>query len=54
MDVVCQEPRQQVQLYYDKLERLFVKGCILDAKWRRRFLAKLRPKLRKLFMVRTN
>jgi plasmid rolling circle replication initiator protein Rep len=44
---------EKVQLYYDRLERLFVKGRILDAKRKRRFLSKLRPKLRKLSMVCT-
>jgi hypothetical protein len=32
MDVVRQETRQKVQLCYDSLERLFVKGSIMDAK----------------------
>jgi hypothetical protein len=53
MDVVHQEPRQMVQLYYDKLKRLFVIGHILDGERQRRFLARLRPKLKKLLMVRT-
>jgi len=44
---------EKVQLYYDRLERLFVKGRILDAKRKRRFLSNLRPKLRKLSMVCT-
>lgn len=44
---------EKVQLYYDRLERLFVKGRILDAKRKRQFLSKLRPKLRKLSMVCT-
>jgi hypothetical protein len=35
------------------LERLLVKGRILDAKRRRQFLARLRPKLKKLVVVRT-
>ncbi len=53
MDVVHQEPRQRVQLYYDRLERLFVKGRILDGERQRRFLTILRPKLKNLLMVRT-
>jgi hypothetical protein len=43
MDIIKQEPRQQVQNYYDRLERLFVRGRILDAERRRRFLAHLKP-----------
>jgi len=39
MDAMRQEPRQKVQLYYDKLDRLFVKGRILNAKRCMRFLA---------------
>jgi len=35
------------------LEKLFVKGHIFYAKWQRRFLAKLRPELRKLLVVKT-
>ncbi len=31
MDAIRQELKQWVQLYYDKLERLFVKREILDA-----------------------
>ncbi len=43
MDAIMQKPRQRVQLYYDRLERLFVKGKIPNAKRQRWFLAKLRP-----------
>jgi hypothetical protein len=53
MDAVRWEPRQRDQLYYDRLEKLFVKGCILDVKRRRRFLARLKPELKNLFVVRT-
>jgi len=35
-----------------RLERLFVKGIISNAKRQRRFLARLRPKVRKLLVVR--
>jgi hypothetical protein len=53
MDVMKQEPKQQVQSYYDRLEHLFVKGRILNVKRRRWFLAHLRPKIRKLCVVHT-
>jgi hypothetical protein len=39
MDAIKQELRQWVQLYYDRLDCLFVKGRILDAKRIKRFLA---------------
>ncbi len=52
MDAMHQEPRQRVQLYYDKLDRLFVKGRILNAKRCMWFLARLRPQLRKLLVIR--
>jgi hypothetical protein len=35
MDAIMQKPRQRVQLYYDRLERLFVKGKIPNAKRQR-------------------
>ncbi len=53
MDAIRQEPKQWVQLYYVKLEHLFVKGKILDAKRRIRFLAHLKLEIRKLCMVHT-
>lgn len=52
MDAIRQELKIWVQLYYDKLERLLVKREIFYAK-RRRFMAHLRPKIRKLFVVHT-
>jgi hypothetical protein len=36
------------------MEKLFVKGHILDAKRRRWFLAKLQPKLKELLVVCTH
>jgi hypothetical protein len=44
MDAIKQEPRQWVQLYYDGLECLFVRGRILDVERRIRFLAHLGQK----------
>jgi hypothetical protein len=52
MDVVKQEPRERVQKYFERLDKLFRKGQIQDAKQRRRFLARLRPEIRKLCVVR--
>jgi hypothetical protein len=51
MDAICQELRQRVEFYYNRLERFFVKGKILDVKRRKWFLAKLSLELRKLLVV---
>jgi hypothetical protein len=45
INFVKQKPRHHVQIYYDRLEQLFVKGKILDAKRRRRFLTHLGLKI---------
>ncbi len=52
LDAIRQEPRERVQRYFERLDRLFRKGRISDAEQRRRFLAKLRPEIRKLCVVR--
>jgi hypothetical protein len=52
MDAVKQEPKERVRKYFERLDRLFRKGQIPDVEQRRRFLARLRPKIRKLCMVR--
>jgi len=49
---IKQEPRERVQRYFERLDRFFRKGKIADAKQRRRFLARLRPEIRKLCVVR--
>jgi hypothetical protein len=53
MDAIKQEPKERVQKYFERLDRLFQRGKILDAEQRRRFLARLRPEVRKLCVVRT-
>jgi hypothetical protein len=53
MYIVRQKHKQRVQLYYDRSEKLFVNGIIINAKRQRRFLTKLRPELRKLLVIRT-
>jgi len=53
LDAIKQEPKERVQKYFERLDRLFQKGRIQDAEQRRRFLARLRPKIRKLCVVRT-
>jgi hypothetical protein len=53
MDAVKQEPKERVQKYFERLDKLFRKGQIQDVEQRRRFLARLRPEIRKLCVVRT-
>jgi hypothetical protein len=52
LDAIKQEPRERVQRYFEQLDRFFQKGKIVDAEQRRRFLARLRPEIRKLCVVR--
>jgi len=52
MDVIKQESRERVQVYFAWLDKMFRKGQISDVEQRRRFLARLRPEIRKLCMVR--
>jgi len=53
LDAIKQEPKERVQKYFERLNKLFQRGKIPDAEQRRRFLAKLRPEIRKLCVVRT-
>jgi hypothetical protein len=53
LDAIKQEPRERVQKYFERLDKLFRKGMIPDVEQKRRFLARLRPEIRKLCMVRT-
>jgi len=53
LDAIKQEPKERVQKYYERLDKLFQKGRIQDAEQKRRFLAKLRLEIRKLCVVRT-
>ncbi len=53
LDAIKQEPKERVQKYFERLDKLFQRGRILDAKQRRRFLARLRPEIRKLCVLRT-
>jgi hypothetical protein len=53
LNAIMQEPKDRVQKYFERLDRLFQKGKIQDAEQRRRFLARLRPEIRKLCLVRT-
>jgi hypothetical protein len=53
LDAIKQEPKERVQKYFERLDKLFQRGRIQDAEQKRRFLAKLRPEIRKLCVVRT-
>ncbi len=53
MDAIKQEPKERVQKYFKRLDKLFRKGQVQDVKQHRRFLARLRPEIRKLCVVRT-
>jgi hypothetical protein len=52
MDAIKQKPKERVQRYFERLDKLFRKGQIQDVEQRRRFLARLRPEIRKLCVVR--
>ncbi len=53
LDVIKQEPKERVQRYFERLDKLFQRGKIPDAEQRRRFLGKLRPEIRKICVVKT-
>jgi len=53
LDAIKQEPKERVQKYFERLDRLFQRGRIQDAEQKRRFLARLRPEIRKLCVIRT-
>ncbi len=53
LDAIKQEPKERVQKYFERLDKLFQRGRIPDAEQRRRFLGRLRPEIRKLCVVRT-
>jgi hypothetical protein len=53
MDAIKQEPKERVQKYFERLDKLFRKGKIQHIEQKRRFLARLRPEIRKLCVLRT-
>jgi predicted aspartyl protease len=53
LDAIKQEPKERVQKYFERMDKLFRRGNIPDAEQRRRFLGKLRPEIRKICVVRT-
>lgn len=38
LDVIKQEPKQQVQAYYDKMQKLFTRGKLEDVEQKRSFI----------------
>ncbi len=53
LDAIKQEPKERVQKYFERLDKLFQRGRIQDVEQKRRFLAKLRPEIPKLCVVKT-
>jgi len=53
LDAIKQELGEKVQKYFERLDKLFQKGRLQDVEQKRRFLARLRPEIRKLCVVRT-
>jgi hypothetical protein len=51
LDAIKQKPTERVQKYFERLDKLFQRGRIQDVEQKRRFLAKLRPEIRKLCVV---
>jgi hypothetical protein len=52
LDAIKQEPREKVQKYFERLDKLFQKGQLQDTEQKRRFLARLRPEIRKFCVVK--
>jgi hypothetical protein len=53
LDAIKQEPREKIQKYFERLNKLFQKGWLQDTKQKKRFMARLRPEIRKLCVVKT-
>jgi predicted component of viral defense system (DUF524 family) len=53
LDAIKQEPKERVQKYFERLDKLFQRGRIQDVEQRKRFLARLRLEIHKLCVVRT-
>jgi len=52
MDTIKQEPQQHVQLYFDRLDKLYMKGKIKDVQQKCNLLAHLCLEIRKQCMVK--
>ncbi len=52
LEAIKQEPKERVQKYFERRDKLFQRGRIQDIEQKRRFLARSRPQIRKLCVVR--
>jgi hypothetical protein len=52
LGTIKQEPKERVQKYFEYFNKFFQRGKIQDAKEKQRFLARLRPTIWKLCVVR--
>jgi hypothetical protein len=52
LDAIKQEPEEWVKNYFERLDKLFQRGKIRDVEQRKRFLAQLRPKLRRFYVLK--
>jgi predicted component of viral defense system (DUF524 family) len=53
LDAIKQKPKGRVQKYFEHFNKLFHRNKIHDVEQKKRFLARLRPKIWKLCVVRT-
>ncbi len=53
LDAIKQEPKEWVENYFERLDKLFQRGRIGDAKQRRKFIVRLTLELRKLCIMKT-
>ncbi len=52
LDHIKQKLKQRVHAYYDKMEKLFTRGKLEDGEQKRKFWFKLKPEIRKLWVMR--
>jgi hypothetical protein len=53
LDTIKQEPKKWVEKYFERLDKFFQRRKIEDVEQRRSFLARLKLKLRRLYVVKT-
>jgi hypothetical protein len=52
LDAIKQKPKERVQKYFECFDKLFQRGRIQNVEQGRRFLARLRPEIQKLCVVK--
>ncbi len=52
LDSFKQEPKQWVQVYYDRMEKLFVRGKLEDVGQKKRFMFRLCLEIKKLCVMK--